>query len=378
VFQNELIQLIQYRPSTKTVRQRPLLIVPPFINKFYILDLQPANSFVKHAVDHGFTVFIISWRNVDASLASLTWDDYIVHGVRAAIGAVRSIQPRRSLNVLGFCVGGTLLATTLAVMSARERRAIASLTLLAAMLDFSDTGDISAYVDEAYVRQCEHSLGSGGVFSGRLLAQAFASLRPNDLVWRYVVGNYLKGETPPAFDLLYWNSDSANLPGPLYAYYLRNMYLANALREPQRLTMCEKPVDLAVIDLPSYVLAAREDHIVPWRSAYASAMLLGQDVTFVRAASGHIAGVVSPPGQRRRSYRTGSMQSTADGWEGASTESVGSWWEHWLVWLTRYGGPEVPAPKQLGSRALPPIEDAPGSYVLQRADDNPSTPGGPA
>jgi len=369
VFQNELVQLIQYRPSTGKVRQRPLLIVPPFINKFYILDLQPANSFVRHAVEQGLTVFVISWRDIDDSLASLTWDDYIVRGVHAAIDAIRTIQPRRRLNVLGFCVGGTLLATALAVMPPRERRAVASLTLLAAMLDFSDTGDISAYVDEAYVRKCEHALGSGGVFSGRLLGQAFASLRPNDLVWRYVVGNYLKGETPPAFDLLYWNSDSANLPGPLYAYYLRHMYLENALRQSGRLTMCGTPVDLAAIDLPTYVLAAKEDHIVPWRTAYASAALLGADVTFVRAASGHIAGVVSPPGQKRRSYRSGPMQSDADAWETQSTESPGSWWEHWIAWIARHAGPEVAAPKRLGSRTLPPLEAAPGTYVLQRADE---------
>lgn len=366
VFQNDLIQLLQYAPTTTQVHRRPLLIVPPFINKYYILDLQPQNSFVRHCVDRGFTVFVISWRNVDASMAHLRWDDYISDGIRAAMGAVRAIQPRRELNVLGFCVGGTLLATALAVMPPASRRQIASLTLLASMLDFSDTGDISAYVDEAYVQQCESRLGAGGIFPGRSLAQAFASLRSNDLVWRYVVGNYLKGETPPPFDLLYWNSDSANLPGPLYAYYLRNMYLDNALRQPGRLALCGQPVDLGRLDMPAYVLAAREDHIVPWRTAFASAQLLRGATTFVRAASGHIAGVISPPGQARRSYATGPIAASPEAWESASVEHPGSWWDHWHAWLADRSGPLVRAPRRAGSAKLPPLEAAPGRYVMQR------------
>jgi polyhydroxyalkanoate synthase len=364
VYQNDLIQLLQYAPVTAKVHQRPLLVVPPFINKFYILDLQPQNSYVRHCVKQGWTVFMISWRNADASMAHLNWDDYIVDGVHAAMDAVRTIQPRRGLNVLGFCVGGTLLATALAVLAPAKRRAIASLTLLASMLDFSDTGDISAYVDEAYVKQCEATLGRGGVFPGRSLAQAFASLRSNDLVWRYVVGNYLKGESPPAFDLLFWNSDSANLPGPLYAYYLRNMYLENALRQSGRLTLCNQPVHLERLTMPAYVLAAKEDHIVPWRSAYASAQLLRGTTTFVRAASGHIAGVISPPGQKRRSYRTGPIAPTAQAWENASSEHPGSWWNHWLGWLAPKSGPLVASPTRLGNARLPPLEPAPGSYVL--------------
>lgn len=366
VFQNDLIQLLQYAPATRQVHQRPLLVVPPFINKYYILDLQPQNSFVRHCVERGFTVFVISWRNVDASMAHLRWDDYIADGVIAAMAAVRSIQPRRALNVLGFCVGGTLLATALAVMPEAKRRTVTSLTLLASMLDFSDTGDISAYVDEAYVQQCEARLGAGGIFPGRSLAQAFASLRSNDLVWRYVVGNYLKGETPPAFDLLYWNSDSANLPGPLYAYYLRNMYLDNALRQPGRLRLCNQPVDLGRLDMPAYVLAAKEDHIVPWRTAFASAQLLRGATTFVRAASGHIAGVISPPGQLRRSYATGPLAPSPEAWESASVEHPGSWWDHWHAWLADRSGPLVAAPKRLGNARLPRLEAAPGRYVLQR------------
>lgn len=379
VFRNDLIELLQYAPATEQVHQRPLLIVPPFINKYYILDLQPQNSFVRHCVERGFTVFVISWRNVDATLAHMRWDDYITDGIFAAMAAVRSIQPRRGLNVLGFCVGGTLLATALAVMPTAQRRQVASLTLLASMLDFSDTGDISAYVDEDYVKQCEIRLGTGGVFPGRSLAQAFASLRANDLVWRYVVGNYLKGETPPAFDLLYWNSDSANLPGPLYAFYLRNMYLENALREPGRLTLCRQPVDLRRLDMPAYVLAAREDHIVPWRTAFASAQLLQGPTTFVRAASGHIAGVISPPGQSRRSYAAGPLAPSPEAWESGSKEHPGSWWDHWFAWLAARAGPRVPAPKRLGSAKLPSLEAAPGRYVMARdagaAPDHGAAPG---
>ena len=367
IYQNDLIQLIQYRPASATVQSRPLLIVPPFINKYYILDLQPENSFVRHAVESGVTVFIVSWRNVPASLGRLTWDDYIEHGAISAIEVVRDLHARRKINALGFCVGGTLLACALAVLARRKRRPVASLTLLAAMLDFCDPGDIRVYIDEAYVKRCEHELGHGGVFPGSRLAAAFASLRPNDLVWRYVVNNYLKGRTPPAFDLLYWNSDSANLPGPLYVYYLRTMYLENALRQPDKLTMCGAPVDLGRIDVPTYVLATAEDHIVPWRAAYAGTRLLGKDVTFVRAASGHIAGVISPPHHHRRSYRTGPLEPDSDAWLAHSAEYEGSWWPHWRDWIKPHAGKRVPAPKQLGSVRYPERERAPGSYVVERS-----------
>ena len=366
VYRNELIELIQYRPSTSTVYSRPLLIVPPFINKYYILDLQPANSFVRHAIDGGLTVFVVSWRNIPGSLGHLTWDDYIERGAIAAIDAVRTITRRDQVNTLGFCVGGTLLACALAVLDIRKARPAASLTLLAAMLDFADTGDISVYVDRSYVARCERELNHGGILSGSRLAAAFASLRPNDLVWRYVVNNYLKGRTPPAFDLLYWNADSSNLPGPLYAYYVRHMYLENALREPGRLTMTGVPVDLGSIDLPTYVVAAAEDHIVPWRTAYASAMLLGSRVTFVRAASGHIAGVISAPGQPRRSFRTAPIQDSAERWLAASSEQQGSWWPHWIAWIAQHSGRRVRAPKALGSGDYPELEAAPGSYVKER------------
>ncbi len=367
VYENALIQLLQYRPTTASVYARPLLIVPPFINKYYILDLQPENSFVRHAVDGGLTVFVVSWRNIQPSLGQLGWDDYIEQGVLAALETVRAIVPRQKVNTLGFCVGGTLLACALAVLRNKGAQPAASLTLLASMLDFSDTGEISVYVDEAYVTRCEAELGRDGVVPGSRLAAAFASLRPDDLVWRYVVNNYLKGLKPPAFDLLYWNSDSANLPGPLYAYYLRNMYLENALREPCRLSMCGAPVDLGVIGLPSYVLATSEDHIVPWHTAYASAKLLGKDVTFVLASSGHIAGVVSPPHQWRRSFRAGPLVHDADGWLARATQSQGSWWPHWLAWIAARSGKRIAAREGVGNIRFPEIEPAPGRYANERA-----------
>ena len=366
IYQNELIQLIQYRPVTATVHRLPLVIVPPCINKYYVLDLQPDNSFVRHAISAGLAVFMISWRNISHALGETTWDDYLEHGVVRAVDVARAICAVPKVNALGFCVGGTLLASAAAVLRRKRRRSIASLTLLATMLDFSDPGDISVYIDDDYVAQIEKQFAAGGVFPGGQLAQAFASLRANDLVWQYVVHNYLKGRTPPAFDLLYWNSDSANLAGPMYAYYLRNMYHENALRMSDRLTMCGVPVDLGKIDLPTYVLATIEDHIVPWKSAYASAQLLGAHVEFVLAASGHIAGVINPLSKDRRSYRTGPSTTMPDQWLSASSEQAGSWWKHWTPWIKSRSGSMRRAPATLGNGEHVELEPAPGSYVRER------------
>jgi len=366
VYQNELMQVLQYRPLTETVRQLPLVIVPPCINKYYILDLQPENSFVRYALSKGQTVFIVSWRNIPTPLGQTGWDDYLEHGVIRAIEVARAICAVPKVNTLGFCVGGTLLACALAVLRRKHRRPAASLTLLASMLDFSDSGDISAYVDADYVNQVEQDFRNGGIFPGSQLARAFASLRANDLIWKYVIDNYLKGHTPNAFDLLYWNSDSANLPGPMYAYYLRHMYLENSLRRADALTMCGVPVDLARIDLPTYVLATAQDHIVPWVAAYSSACLLGQNVAFVRGASGHIAGVINPASEDRRSFRTGPMTPSAQSWIESSVEHPGSWWKHWASWIKARSGSEVPARTVLGSRKHFEIEPAPGSYVRER------------
>ncbi len=371
VYENELIQLIQYRATTKRVRSRPLLIVPPFINKYYILDLQQHNSFVCHCVEQGLTTFIISWRNIPHELGHLDWEDYIGTGVFEAIEAVRNISREDTINALGYCVGGTLLASALAVKAASNEHPVSSLTLLASMLDFSDTGDISVYVDDAYVEQCERQFAQGGIVPGSQLANAFASLRANELVWYFVVNNYLLGHSPRAFDLLYWNTDSANLPGRLYAYYLRNMYLENRLRIPGALRMNGNPVDLGTLVMPSMVVATREDHIVPWQTAYRSARLLGGDTEFVLGASGHVAGIINPPEASQRHYWVGEgtgLPAEPERWLDSARQVAGSWWPQWSNWLRRQSGKSIAARKTTGSRNCRPVEPAPGRYVRERGD----------
>ncbi len=364
VLENDFMQLIQYRPLTATVHERPLVIVPPCINKYYILDLQPENSFVHHALEAGHTVFMVSWRNMPPEMGKASWDGYLEHGVMRALSAARTICGAVQVNALGFCVGGTLLACALAVLRARGENPVASVTFLTTMLDFSDTGELAVFVDDAYVASREAEFANGGVLRGRELALTFASLRANDLIWPYVVNNYLKGNTPPPFDLLYWNSDSTNLPGTMYAYYVRNTYLENRLRDPGNLTMCGVPVDLGRIDMPAYVMAAREDHIVPWRTAHASNGLLGGPVQFVLAASGHIAGVINPPARKKRNYWLNAASGTdAETWFAGAESQPGSWWPHWSAWLAAHAGEQRPAPAQTGSAEFPPVEAAPGRYV---------------
>lgn len=371
VFENGLFQLIQYRPLTAKVHKRPFLIVPPCINKYYILDLQPENSFVRYAVEQGNTVFLVSWKNPHEPEAHLTWDDYVGHGAIEAIHTVQAITDSASLNVLGFCVGGTILATALAVLAARGEQPAASLTLMTSLLDFSDTGVLDVFVDESMVQLREQTLGQGGIMPGRDLANTFAALRANDLVWNYVVSNYLEGRQPGAFDLLYWNGDSTNLPGPMYAWYLRHLYLQNELKIPGRLTVCGERVDLTRVEAPVYVFAAREDHIVPWKSAYGSAQVFGpgHPARFVLGASGHIAGSINPPSKNRRSYWTSAapLGSEADAWLTAATEHPGSWWTDWNRWLIDFTGGEVAAPTRAGSARFSPIEPAPGRYVKEQA-----------
>jgi polyhydroxyalkanoate synthase subunit PhaC len=376
VFENDLIQLIQYKPRTASVRERPLLIVPPCINKFYILDLQPENSLVAHGLESGHQVFLISWRNADASIAHKTWDDYTDEGVLTAIDTVRKISGREQINTLGFCVGGTMLATALAVAAARGEHPAASMTLLTAMLDFSDTGVLDVFVDEAHVQMREQTIGGKngakpGLMRGIEFANAFSFLRPNDLVWNYVVDNYLKGRTPTPFDLLYWNSDSTSLPGPMYVWYLRNTYLENRLRTPNQLTVCGEKVDLSLIDVPTFIYGSREDHIVPWRTAYASVPLLSGPLEFVLGASGHIAGVINPPAKNKRNYwvlktEDRSLPDGSDDWFELATEVPGSWWPEWSRWLDQHGGKKVKARAHAGSADYPVIEPAPGRYVMQR------------
>jgi polyhydroxyalkanoate synthase len=372
VFENELMQLLQYRPLTKEVHERALLIVPPCINKFYILDLQPENSLIRHAVAQGHTVFVVSWVNPDASLGHLGWNDYVDRGVIAAIDTVLDISGQKQLNTLGFCVGGTLLATALAVLAERGRKPASSLTLLTTMLDFTDVGVIDVYVDEAQVAQREQAIGKGGLMPGRDFAAAFSSLRPNDLVWNYVQSNYLKGEDPPPFDLLYWNSDSTNLPGPMFCYYLRNMYLENRLRDPGVLSVGGDPVDLGKVQAPAFIYGSREDHIVPWLSAYASTGLLNKGKRganrFVLGASGHIAGVVNPPAKKKRSYWVNDkLPASAEAWMAGAVEHPGSWWTEWADFLVRYAGKRVKAPARYGNTRHKPIEPAPGRYVQVKA-----------
>ncbi|SDR58028.1 polyhydroxyalkanoate synthase [Rhizobiales bacterium GAS113] len=367
VFENELMQLIQYAPSTPQVHRRPLLIVPPCINKFYILDLQPDNSFVGHAVAQGHTVFLVSWRNVGPEQGQLRWDDYLEQGVMQAIDVALAISRAGRVNALGFCVGGTLLASALAVMAAGAEDKVASLTLLTTMLDFSDTGEIGLLVSDASVAARELAIGQGGLLKGSELAQVFAALRANDLIWPYVVAGYLKGKAPPAFDLLFWNGDDTNLPGPMFCWYQRHTYLENKLREPGATVQCGVPVDLGAVEVPAFVYASREDHIVPWQTAYKSTQLLGGEVSFVLGASGHIAGVINPPVKKKRNYWVGDVVPDADAWLANARSEPGSWWPVWTGWLAVQAGELVPAPKTAGNRKFPAIEPAPGRYVKAKA-----------
>ena len=375
VFENELFQLIEYKPLTAKVHALPMLFVPPCINKYYILDLQPENSVIRYTVENGHRVFVVSWRNPDASLAAKTWDDYIEQGPIAAIAQVQDITGAEQINTLGFCVGGTILSTALAVLAARGEQPAASMTLLTTLLDFSETGILDVFVDEASVKLREVTIGTQapggpGLLKGKELATTFSFLRPNDLVWNYVVGNYLKGEAPPPFDLLYWNGDSTNLPGPMYCWYLRHTYLDNALRQPGALTVCGESLDLTKITCPVFIYGSREDHIVPWQAAYKSTGVLAgsKDKTFVLGASGHIAGVINPANKNKRSHWVNTkLPAAADDWFKTATETPGSWWPVWAGWLGRHAGKQVAAPKAYGNRSHKVIEPAPGRYVKQKA-----------
>ncbi len=366
VYQSELLQLIQYEPTTAKVHERVLVMVPPCINKFYIMDLQPENSLVKFAVDQGHTVFMVSWRNVKKQHAKVTWDDYIAELIDA-LEEARRITKSDDINALGFCIGGTLVSSALAVLESRGKDFVASLTLLTTLLEFSDVGDIRVYIDENFVGKREKQLAKGGVVPGQELAGAFSSLRANDLVWSYVVNNYLKGRQPPAFDLLYWNADATNLPGPMYSYYLRNTYADNKLCKPNALKMLGEPVSLKRVKMPTFVFAAREDHIVPWKGGYQSARTLGGKVTFVLGASGHIAGTINPASKGKRSYWVnGKTPADAEKWLVGAEEVPGSWWTEWAKWLRPHGGRLVAARKKLGGGRRKPLEPAPGKYAKER------------
>ncbi|MCY1402613.1 Poly(3-hydroxyalkanoate) polymerase subunit PhaC [compost metagenome] len=369
VFENDVFQLIQYYPQSETQYQRPLLIVPPSINKYYILDLRPENSMVRHLLEQGHPVFMMSWRNFDEKHADTTWDDLIQDGVITALQKTRAISGEQRLNCMGFCIGGTLLSTALAVLAARGDREIGSVSLLATFLDYLDTGPIGVFVDEQLVAYRERTIGrrgnEAGLFRGEDMGNAFSLLRPNELWWNYNVDKYLKGQKPPPLDLLYWNNDSTNLPGPMYCFYLRHTYLQNDLKSGE-LECCGARVDLRAIDAPAYLLATQDDHIVPWKSAYASTALLSGPKRFVLGGSGHIAGVINPPAKQKRQYWTNNrLAKNPDTWFKGAEQHAGSWWNDWSAWLVKHAGERRPATMELGSTDHPALEPAPGSYVKQ-------------
>jgi polyhydroxyalkanoate synthase len=362
VWQTPLMQLIQYTPTTETVLKRPLLIVPPWINKFYILDLRPKNSFVRWAVAQGHTVFVVSWVNPDEELAAKDFADYMQEGILAALDAIEATTGEKSVNAIGYCLGGTLLACTLAWMAVKKDRRIKSATYLVTLLDFAEAGELGVFIDEQQIQALEEKMNKRGYLEGSEMAQTFNMLRANDLIWSFVVNNYLLGNEAFPFDLLYWNSDSTRMPAAMHSFYLRNMYQRNLLKEPGGITLKDVPIDLSLVNLPTYMLAAREDHITPWKSTYRGVQCMKGTKRFVLAASGHIAGVVNSPDSGKYSHWVAtSTPADPDAWETAATEMSGSWWPDWQRWVTRLAAETVPA--RAPGATVPVIEDAPGSYV---------------
>ena len=368
VFRNRLMELIQYAPTTETVLKRPLLIVPPWINKYYILDLKEKNSFVKWAVDQGHTVFMISWVNPDESLAEIDFDHYMTEGILAALDAIEAACGEHSVNAIGYCLGGTLLSATLAVMAVRGDGRIKTATLFVTLLDFAEAGEIQVFIDEEQLQALESRMSEKGYLDGSAMATTFNLLRANDLIWSFVVSNYLMGNDPFPFDLLYWNSDSTRMPAAMHGFYLRAMYRENRLREPNGVTLDGTAVDLSRVGVPVYALAAREDHIAPWRAAFASARLLGGPTRFVLAASGHIAGVVNPPAAGKYSHWVNpALPEAAEEWLAGATEIAGSWWPDWQRWVSGHSRARVKATRIPGEGGLAALCDAPGTYVLVRS-----------
>jgi len=364
VFQNELMQLIQYAPSTETVFKRPLLVIPPWINKYYILDLREKNSFVRWAVEQGHTVFVISWVNPDGRYAGKTFENYLFDGPLAALGAIGQATGENEVNIIGYCLGGTLLGATLAWMAQKNDRRAASATFFASLLDFSIPGELGVFIDEAQVENLERRMQERGYLEGSEMAATFNMLRANDLVWSFVVNNYLLGKDPFPFDLLYWNSDSTRMPAKMHSFYLREMYLANRLRVPGGITLGGVPIDLGKIAIPAYFVSTLEDHIAPWKSTYKGARLLCGPTRFVLGGSGHIAGIVNPPAAKKYGYWTGSeLPESADEWQAGASRSEGSWWIDWQAWIAGLNGPDRAPARVPGTGALQALEDAPGSYV---------------
>ena len=366
IFQNELMQLIQYAPSTTEVKRRPLVIVPPWINKFYVLDLRPENSFIKWAVDQGHTVFVISWVNPDRRLAHKRFEDYMLEGPLAALAAIEAAAGEREVNVIGYCLGGTLLAVTLAYLTAQNDDRIQSATYLVTLVDFTDVGDMAVFIDEEQLAVLEKRMRRRGYLEGHDMALAFNMLRANDLIWSFVISNYLLGKQPIPFDLLYWNADSTRMPAAMHSFYLRNMYHENRLAIPGGISLAGVPIDLKRIETPTFILSTREDHIAPWQSTYAATRLYKGPIKFVLADSGHIAGIISPPGSRYGHWQNTNLPKTPAEWFEAASLVQTSWWPTWEEWISGHSGGLVKA-REPGGRLLQPIEDAPGSYVRARA-----------
>ena len=366
VYENELIQLIQYTPSTEKVHKIPLLIIPPWINKYYIMDLRPENSYIKYIVDQGFTVFVVSWRNPTPEMGKLRFDDYISMGSVQAIETVKAIMGVEKINLLGYCLGGTLIGASLAILRKKGIDIVESATFLAAMLDFSDIGALDVVIDELLVTKLEKDLEEGTVLKGADMASAFNVVRANDLIWNYVVHNYLKGKKPSSFDVLYWTNDNTNLPAKMYAYYLRNMVHENKLRQKDELIMCDTPIDLSKIDMPVYVVGTLEDHISPCSSNFITTELVSGPSEFVLGDSGHVLGIINPTTKKKYGhFKDGHLGKGFAAWKETATYYEESWWIPWIKWNKKHSGPKVAAPVQLGSKDFPEIEPAPGRYVKQ-------------
>ena len=367
IFENDMFQLLHYKPTCEQIAERPTLIVPPCINKFYILDLQPHNSFVKYCVDQGQNTFLVSWKNPSVDESHISWDDYVGNGVLKAVEVVNTVAGTDKLNAVAWCIGGTILSTSLAVLAARKQNPVASATFLTTLTDFTDPGDLCVFLDDQQIKRMESKISNDGVLHGRELATAFSMLRSNDLIWSYVVNNYLKGQTPPPFDILYWNSDPTNLPATMYNFYIKNMYQENKLTQKDALTICGEKIDLGRIKIPVYFLSTVEDHIAPWKGTFLGTDLFKGNVEFVLGASGHVAGVINPASKNRRHYWTkGEMGQGSDHWLETAEKQEGSWWGHWAEWVKRRGGKKVDAPATLGNAEYTEIEPAPGRYVTSR------------
>ncbi|WP_290653174.1 class I poly(R)-hydroxyalkanoic acid synthase [Aquisalimonas sp.] len=367
LYENDLIQLIQFAPTTHEVYQRPLLFVPPWINKYYILDLQPKNSLINYMVDQGHTVFVISWKNPSSDYAGKDFADYMFEGPLAALDAIEQATGEKAVNVVGYCLGGTLMGATLGYMAAQNDTRINSISFFTTMLDFSEPGELEVFIDEEQLQNLERRMDSRGYLEGAAMATTMSTLRANDLIWSFFIHNYLKGDDPFPFDLLYWNQDCTNMPARMHMFYLRNMYQENRLKDPGGIELGGVPIDLGRANLPKCFIAADEDHIVPWETCYRGVHLISGPTRFILVGSGHIAGIVNPPAREKYGYWT-SEETPESGaqWRDAAIRTPGSWWPEWNRWLVQHAGARVPA-RQPGDGKLSPIEDAPGRYVLEGA-----------